>query len=107
VDAVGKGGDFTSIPGGMVILKGRELVFFDGTQEKDLYTIQNALAGNAIEARGIKDVFVAMFDGVAQYNGNDLQYLFQFSNPNIRIDFIKAFPNCIFVNVFDYQKKQI
>jgi hypothetical protein len=94
-------GDIAKVPGGILLLKGRGLFFFDGTNQQELITIQNSEFGNSVEGRGIKDVFFGMWDGIAQYNGADIQYLYNFSDPNIRIDFIKVFPNSIFINSYN------
>ena len=101
VETVGSMGDIAKVPGGILLLKGRGLFFFDGTNQQELITIQNSEFGNSVVGRGIKDVFFGMWDGIAQYNGADIQYLYNFSDPNIRIDFIKVFPNSIFINSYN------
>jgi hypothetical protein len=86
------------------MLKGRELLFFDGINQQELITVQNSEFGYSVEGRSIKDVFVGMLDGIAHYNGSDIEYLYNFSDPNIRGDFIKVFPNSLFINTYNNSK---
>jgi hypothetical protein len=61
--------------------------------EKNIYTYSNnnfklyyhvgfENYGSVLEGRSLKDIFLGMRDGIAHYNGNDVQYLFHSDNPN-------------------------
>lgn len=78
------------------------MIFLNGSGEANLATIQEPNLGGKIDARSTEDVFLTMTDGVAQYNGTDVQYLFKFQNPNVHVSFIKAFPKSVFVGASDF-----
>jgi hypothetical protein len=105
VNGAGAFADIAQIPGGILMLKGRDLFFFDGANQQDIITVQNSKFGYSVEGRSTKDVFLGMMDGIAHYNGTDIQYLYNFSDPNSRMDFIKVFPNSIFINTFNNSKQ--
>lgn len=98
----GQMGDVARVPDGVVILEGGQLSYYDGSTERMLTNIQSSEFGGSIAARTTEDVFLGMLNGVAQYNGTDVQYLLTNSSPNIRVEFIKVFPNSLFVLAHDY-----
>jgi hypothetical protein len=89
--------DIARVTDGIIVSKGRRLVLFNGTQEQDITTIQSALFGSVVEARSIKDIFLGMNDGIAHYNGSDIQYLFKFSSTHVGGIGIKLFANSAFI----------
>jgi hypothetical protein len=68
----------------------------------DITTIQSDMFINGIKARNEKDIIIAMTDGIAQYNGTDVQYLYHFSGTNTRILGMKLFNNGVFVIARDW-----
>lgn len=100
-------GNFATIPGGVIISKGMKLTFFDGTSEIEIITIKNDLFRNGLEARSVKDIFLGMNDGVAHYNGSDIQYLLNFSNSNYFGILIEAFENSVFIAANDRNLQKI
>lgn len=93
---------FTNIPNGIIILRGVQLTYFDGIHEQEIFTVQNSLFVNSIEARNVKDIFLGMSDGIAHYNGSDVQFLLKF-NLNFRgFEIIKIFPNSVFIATHDW-----
>lgn len=91
------------IPEGIIISRGMRLTFFDGNNEHDILNIQNTLYGNVIEARSIKDIFLGMSDGIMQYDGTDVQYLFKFPDTNFRgFEIIKTFTTSVFIATHDW-----
>lgn len=89
--------DIARIVDGIIISKGRRLVFFNGNQEQDITTVQSTSFGNVIEARSTKDIFLGMSDGIAHYNGGDIQYLFKFDITPFGGIGIKLFANSAFI----------
>jgi len=101
-DANGGSSGFATIQGGIVVLEGRRLIFMNQYGKENLTTIQEPNLGGAIDARSTEDVFLGMTDGIAHYNGTDVQYIFKFPNPNIHGTSIKAFPKSIFISAQDW-----
>ena len=90
--------NFTKISGGIIISRGLHLTFFDGSHEQDILTVQSSLFVNSVEARNIKDIFLGMSDGIAHYNGTDVQYLFKFDTNFRGSEIIKVFAKSIFIS---------
>ncbi|MDT3695715.1 MAG: hypothetical protein ROY99_04930 [Ignavibacterium sp.] len=55
----------------------------------------------SISGRNIKDIFLAKIDGIAHYNGSDIQYLYHFGN-NISLSGEVIFDNEIFFLAYDF-----
>jgi hypothetical protein len=63
--------------------------------------------GGQIWGRNIKDIFLRMFDGIAHFNGENIEYLFSFSPNNfIFINDVAVFGNELFVLSTDYNRDQ-
>ena len=101
---IGKG-DFVSIPNGIIVLRGPRLTYYNGSQEQDILIVTSTLFGNIIDARSTKDVFLGMLDGIAHYNGTDIQYLYNFPTANIRGTEIMIFESSVFVLAYDRDKQ--
>ena len=95
-------GDFCPVPNGMIVAEGKRILITDGNQRMDITTIQSDMFINGIKARNEKDIIIAMTDGIAQYNGTDVQYLYHFSGTNTRILGMKLFNNGVFVIARDW-----
>ena len=91
---------FASIPGGIVVLEGRKILFSDGGALQTLTTVTQPEFGGQIAARSTQDIFIRMLDGIAQYNGTDVQYIF--TCPNLNILAMIAFPRSIFAIGYSY-----
>ena len=55
-----------------------------------------------IWGRNSKDIFLEMTDGLAHYDGNDVQYLFHYNRPNVEIFGAALFKNDVFFLVYEY-----
>jgi hypothetical protein len=86
--------------GGVFIVRGKRISFANGNSETDILIVESGLFGNAVEGRTVKDVFLLMFDGIAHFDGTDIQYLFRVG-PNVRFSAAKLFENSVFVAAFD------
>jgi hypothetical protein len=75
--------------------------YLNGNFEK-LISFNEPNFGYQIYGRSSKDIFIRMRDGLAHYNGTDVQYLFRFSNSYTSIRNVPAiFNKEIFFCVFD------
>jgi hypothetical protein len=92
--------DFATIHGGIAVLEGRKILFSDGGTFQTLTTVAQPEFGGQIAARSTQDIFIRMLDGIAQYNGTDVQYIF--TRPNLNISAMIAFPNSIFAIGYSY-----
>ncbi len=52
--------------------------------------------------RNENDILLGMLSGVAHYNGTDIEYIYNFNNPNIRIIDAALFPQSIVILAIDY-----
>ncbi len=55
-----------------------------------------------IWGRNLKDLFLEMENGLAHYNGSDIQYLFHYIQPNVSIFGAVLFENDVFFLVYEY-----
>jgi len=55
----------------------------------------------AFLGRSSKDIFLGKLNGIAHYNGTDVQYLYQFNNTSIRIFMGRVFDKEIFFLAYD------
>lgn len=58
--------------------------------------------GRMVWGRSRNDIFIRMFDGLAHYNGSDMQYLFKTSANTALAPNMAIFDKDIFINVKDY-----
>ncbi len=92
--------DLTTISGGVILEEGDRLFMANAGELDSLVTIQNPEFGGQIAARSTQDIFIRMLDGIAQYNGTDVQYIF--TRPNLNISAMIAFPSSIFAIGYSY-----
>jgi hypothetical protein len=95
-------GDFTPVPKGMIIARGMNISLSDGTYEHFLFDVGNDQFGNALGSRTEKDIFLAMYDGIAHYNGSDITYLYRFTGTKVHIHGMKLFEKSVFVIAYDF-----
>ena len=95
-------GDISPIATGLIISKGMKIYFSDGIGEKQLVDVENIKLGNSIFARSEKDIFLAMLDGIAHFNGTDIKYLFKYDRSTVYIHGIKFFDKSVFIIAHDY-----
>ena len=92
--------DFAPISGGIVILEGRTLFFSSGGSPQKIASVMDSPFGWQIAARSTEDVFLPASDGIGEYNGTDVQYLYRQSGANIIA--LKAFPKSLFAIGYSY-----
>jgi hypothetical protein len=66
----------------VLISYGKNIYTYSNNQFKLFYHVGIETYGGGIKGRSLKDIFLGMRDGIAHYNGNDVQYLFHQPNPN-------------------------
>jgi hypothetical protein len=60
---------------------GRDINRYENDMFAKIMTINETNFGYAVYGRSEKDFFVNMIDGLAHYNGTNIEYLFKFNNP--------------------------
>lgn len=68
-------------------------------------TISNSNFDYLVSGRNIKDLFIFMLDGVAHYNGSDIEYLYKLKSGNRLWIGYMIFNKEIFFNVYDLSDK--
>jgi hypothetical protein len=94
--------NFTRVSTGMIILRGRNLFISNGNNEVLIVNVNNSLFTYGFDARSEKDILLAMSDGIAHYNGKDIQYLYNLSNTNFHFLGFKIFEKCVFIIGHDW-----
>ncbi len=74
---------------------GNTINTYSGNSFHRFLQIDNSKFGCQIFGRSRKDIFIRMFDGIAHYNGSDIQYLYKFTG-NISIRDAAVFDNEVF-----------
>lgn len=88
-------------------LIGYKINTYKNQQFVPIINITEQQFGGQIWGRNKKDIFLRMFDGIAHYNGENIEYLFSF-NPNdfIFINDAAVFERELFVLSTDYDSNQ-
>ncbi|MCX6150727.1 MAG: hypothetical protein NTX22_09405 [Ignavibacteriales bacterium] len=79
-------GNFEVIGGKIYFQKGRGIYRFINGNFNLTYYVNEPNFGLSYGGRSLKDLFLRMYDGIAHYNGTDLQYLYKLSDSNIAIN---------------------
>ena len=75
---------------------GREINKYNGSQFETISVVNEPNYANGIWGRNQKDLFLAMLDGVAHYNGKDVQYLFKFDQSTTHLTAGYVFDKVVF-----------
>ncbi len=94
----------SQVQNGVFIVRGKKISFTNGNSEAEILTVDSGLFGNAVEGRTVKDILLLMFDGIAHFNGSDIQYLHRFAGNNVHIRAIKLFEKSAFVAAYDLDR---
>ncbi|MBU1095282.1 MAG: hypothetical protein KKB34_02275 [Bacteroidetes bacterium] len=76
--------DLSLINGEVYFVMGSRIAKRVNNQFRTIITVDNPEFYQRIWGRSMNDIFLLMTDGLVHYNGNDMEYLFQFSNPNTK-----------------------
>ncbi|MFZ1518279.1 MAG: hypothetical protein WAU11_05865 [Ignavibacteriaceae bacterium] len=95
-------GEFENINNEILFLRGSELYKYEYNDKlKLIYKINNSNFSNAIWGRNSIDIFLRMTNGIAHFNGTDVQYLYNFDN-GILINGAIVFNSTIFFLAYDF-----
>jgi hypothetical protein len=89
------------IGGKVVITFGRNLYTYSNNNFKLFYSVSNSFFYLGIWGTNLKDIFLYMKDGIAHYNGSDVQYLVQHNNFNYRCTGFIVQENTVFFPLYD------
>ncbi|MDO8609764.1 MAG: hypothetical protein Q7R95_04395, partial [bacterium] len=92
-------GGLENINGEMYFLNGSKILKYVNNSFQLFLQINEPAA---IWGRNSKDIFLGKIDGIAHYNGIDIEYLHNFNNPGIKITDGVVFDKEIFVLAADY-----
>ncbi len=81
----GSQADISLINGEIYFILGNEIAQRKNNQFQTYLTINNSNFYQKIWGRNSKDIFLSMIDGLAHYNGTDVEYLFQYNKPSTHI----------------------
>jgi hypothetical protein len=79
-------GNFEIIGGKIYFQQGRSIYRYNEIQFSLIYYVNEQNFGLSYGGRSMKDLFLRMYDGIAHYNGTDVQYVYRLTNYNIAID---------------------
>ena len=81
---------------------GRKINKYNGSQFETIYVVNEPNYANAIWGRSQKDLFLAMLDGLAHYNGKDVQYLFNFDHNTTHLSGGYVFDSVVFFSARNF-----
>jgi hypothetical protein len=96
-------GDISLINGEVYFVLGKRIAKRIGNEFTTLLNIENTNFYNAIWGRNSKDIFLRMTDGLAHYNGSDVEYLLHFDKPRTPIFGAALFEKEVFFIVYEAQ----
>lgn len=90
------------INGKLYFIKGYEICEYVNNEFRLFLYVDNINFGNAISGRNKKDIFLRMKNGIAHYNGTNIEYLHIFNKSGISILGSVIFEEKIFFLAYDY-----
>lgn len=90
------------IEGRVLISYGKDIYTYSNNNFKLFYSVENQSFGGGIIGRSLKDIFLGMQDGIAHYNGNNVQYLLNPSNPDAFITSWTILEKEVFFPFYDF-----
>ncbi|MFA3784240.1 hypothetical protein ABRY23_14365 [Melioribacteraceae bacterium 4301-Me] len=85
IETKGQQADISVINGEVYFVLGNEIAKRVNNKFQTYLTVDNPNFYQRIWGRNSKDIFLLMTDGLAHYNGNDIEYLFYFNKPRTQI----------------------
>ncbi|MCH7974860.1 MAG: hypothetical protein IH949_13445 [Bacteroidetes bacterium] len=92
-------GGIENINGEVYFLKGNKIYKY---ANNTFHLFLNINKPAAIWGRNNKDIILGKLDGIAHYNGTDIQYIYQFGNQGISVFTAAIFEKEIFVLAYDF-----
>ncbi len=94
--------DISYINGEVYFILGNKIAKRTNNQFQTFLSVNNSYFFQRIWGRNSKDIFLSMIDGLAHYNGSDIQYLFYINKPSTYILQAILFDTEVFFVVMDY-----
>jgi len=91
-----------SIAGNIYIALGKEVFRYVNSTMEKMFEVNEPNFGGQLWGRNRNDILIRMHDGVAHYNGTDIQYLFKFPNDNRLSANAMVFEKEVFIPAKDY-----
>jgi hypothetical protein len=85
----------------ILYILGRRIASFDGVNFNDVININESNYDNDISGRSKFDLFLFMIDGIAHFNGSDVQYLYKI-NSNVRLASSIIFDKQVIFSAIDF-----
>ncbi len=95
-------GDISLIDNEVYFVLGNEIAVRVNNQFQNVLAVDNSNFYQRIWGRSSKDIFLMMTDGLAHYNGTDIQYLLQYGAPS-QIFGAALFDNDVFFLIYEPQ----
>jgi hypothetical protein len=91
----------------VLITYGKGIYTYSNNKFNLFYHVEIETYGGGIIGRSLKDIFLGMRDGIAHYNGNDVQYLLYQPNPNSFATSWEILMNTVFFPFYDLSNGRI
>ena len=85
LNSKGQQADISIIDGEVYFVLGNEIAKRSNDQFQTFLKVNNSNFYQRIWGKNSKDIFLLMTDGLAHYNGTDIEYLFHFNKPKTQI----------------------
>lgn len=84
-----------------IVIENKVYRYFNSRME-NILEVDDSKFGGVVWGRNRNDIFIRMLDGLAHYNGTDIEYLFKTSGSTMMAPNMAIFDKDVFVNVKDY-----
>jgi hypothetical protein len=95
-----------NIGGTLYFVLGNKIYTYNNQEFKLFLEINESNFGGQIYGRSTEDIILRMYDGIAHYNGSDIEYLYKFSSNNTSITNGVVFEKDIFFIAIDFNNSQ-
>jgi hypothetical protein len=99
--------DIGLVDNNVLITYGKGIYTYSNNKLNLFYHVEFETYGGGIVGRSLKDIFLGMRDGIAHYNGNDVQYLLYQPNPNSFATSWEILMNTVFFPFYDLSNGRI
>ncbi|MFA4922586.1 MAG: hypothetical protein WC557_00140 [Ignavibacteriaceae bacterium] len=96
-------GDISLVSGEVYFVLGKNIARRVNNEYKTILDLKNTNFYNNIWGRNSKDIFLTMTDGLAHYNGSDIEYLYKFGRQRTYNVGAALFDNELFFLVYEAQ----
>jgi len=86
----------------IAITIGKKLYTYSNNSFVPYISFDNTSFTGEASGRSSEDLFLVMYDGLAHYNGINVQYLFKLNNPNLYWTAVVILPSAVFYSFWDH-----